>query len=1523
VASDNPSTPELSPIKRALLEIRELRGRVASLEAERHEPIAIVGMSVRAPGGVRDVEGFADLLWSGTDAITEVPDGRWPVDEWFDESADAPGKMYTRFGGFIDDVDRFDAEFFGIAPVEAASMDPQQRLALELAWEALEDAGHAPPSLGGSRTGVYLGIANADYGRALFAHPELIDPYFSSGNAYSVAAGRVAYVLGLQGPAVAIDTACSSSLVALHLACQALRAGDCDFALAGGVNLMLTPEINVTFSKAGMMSRDGRCRTFDANASGYVRGEGGGLLALRRLGDAIADGDRVLALVRGSAINQDGRSNGLTAPNGPSQERVIRDALRAADVAPAAVGYVETHGTATSLGDPIEINALGAVLSEGRAAESPVVVGSVKTNIGHLEAAAGVAGVIKAVLVLRRGEIPPHLHFETPNPHIDWEKLPVVVPRTLMPFRAANGARVAAVSSFGFSGTNAHVILTLSDAKGQERAAAEERPTEILALSARDDGALRALATRFRDVLRAWTDGPDASLADLCATANIGRAHFAHRLSVSGDTAAGLADGLEAWLAGETHPRVAAGVASPDTRVAVLFPGQGSQYAGMGRALYASSPAFRAAFDDCVRVLDPLLDRSIRDVIFPSNDDGSLLERTEYAQPALFAIEYALAALWRSWGVEPEAVMGHSFGEYAAACVAGLFSLEDAARIVVARGRLAAALPPGGTMAVIEASEDETRAAIARVAPAVAIAAMNAPANTAISGAAAGVAAVVKQFSKLGRRVKPLARVSYASHSPLVEPMLDAFEHEMESVRFAEPTTRIISNLTGEPADLALLGRARYWRDHLREPVRFAQSVRALAAQGITHYVEVSPQPTLLGMAAESAAGGTWLRSLREGEPEWEELLWSLQQLYVAGVGIDWAGFEDGRSWRRVALPTYPFQRKRHWIDAVNAPRVVVTTPVVVETPVADVPVVEPPVVEPPVVEPPVVEPPILEAPRTSREVMPAETEVAATIEMWPALVRTLERESQRGPLELNPASYPAKWNCLARITNARILATLHELGVFTRPGQRHRIDSLLMATGILPAHRQLVARWLDRLVSAGVLARVEDEYVATRTTLGTRLAELWAEADRLFADNRELLAYVRNCADHLTAIVTGRESPLESLFPNGSLELATALYEQSSVMRYVNALAASAVETVQLTLSEGRTLRLLEVGAGTGGTTSSVLRALDPDSTRYVFTDVSEAFFDSARRRFGDFTNLGCATFDLERDPTAQGFELGTFDVVLAANAVHAARDLRAAIARLGSLLAPGGVLVLVESTDHFAYFDITTGLIEGWQHFSDDLRRDNPLLVAERWIEVLQAAGFETAQAWPSRDALTDLLGQHVIVARVPDASSIAAPASVTSDAAPKGRRSKPGPAIDEARANVRATVLSALPSTRLLLMSDIVRGEVIRILRLDPASPPTRRDRLMDLGMDSLMAVQLRNSLDELLELSRSLPSSLIFDYPTIEAIAKYLLERITPGSSAEAADAAAERTEAAGVDARAVSSLSDDDIAAMLLARDGKE
>src|SRR5262245_41975077 len=586
---------DLSPKHLALLAL-ELQSKLDTLEQLQREPIAIIGLGCRFPGA-SGPETFWQLLCAGGDAITQVPADRWPIDAYYDPNPATPGKMSTRYGGFLPCIDHFDPYFFGISPREATSMDPQQRLLLEVSWEALEHAGQVPAQLAGTPTGVFIGLSNSDYSRLLVAYPGYIDAYFGTGNVYSVTAGRISYFLGLHGPSLVVDTACSSALVAVHLACQSLRTGECRMALAGGVNLMLSPAFYIAFSKAHMLAADGHCKTFDAAADGYVRGEGGGMVVLKRLTDAQADGDRILALVRGTAVNQDGHSNGLTAPNGLAQEALLRTALAQARVAPADVSYVEAHGTGTALGDPIEVQALGAVLGEGRTAANRLLLGSVKTNIGHLEAAAGIAGLIKVVLALQHQELPPHLHLHTPNPHIAWDQLPVSVPTERTAWPAGARRRVAGVSAFGFSGTNAHVLVEEAPAVPRVGPVVE-RPWHLLSLSAQSREALPALAERYVQQLRGQS--PEG-LADVCFTANVGRTQFAHRLAVVTESTGQLRDQLAGWMAGQGPAGVVSGTArgGRSAEVAFLFTGQGAQYVGMGRQLYETQPTFRQTLERC------------------------------------------------------------------------------------------------------------------------------------------------------------------------------------------------------------------------------------------------------------------------------------------------------------------------------------------------------------------------------------------------------------------------------------------------------------------------------------------------------------------------------------------------------------------------------------------------------------------------------------------------------------------------------------------------------------------------------------------------------------------------------------------------------------------------------------------------------------------------------------------------------------------------------------------------------------
>jgi acyl transferase domain-containing protein/NADPH:quinone reductase-like Zn-dependent oxidoreductase/aryl carrier-like protein len=917
VTESTQKTPDYAALlKRSLQAIDQLEAKLKAAEQARHEPIAIVGIGCRFPGDGDTPEAFWRFLESGTDGVTEVPKDRWDADACFDADPDVPGKSYTRWGAFVKDVDRFDAHFFGISPREAVSLDPQQRLLLEVTWESLEHAGIAPSSLAGSPTAVYMGITTHDYANQL---SEAIgsrfgDAYTPSGTAHSVAAGRLSYFLGLHGPNVAIDTACSSSLVAIHWAVQSLRNGEANLAIAGGVNLTLTADGSILTSRARMMSFDGRCKTFDDSADGYVRGEGCGVLVLKRLSDAQRDGDRIVALVRGSALNQDGRSSGLTAPNGTAQEAVIRAALANARVKPDEISYVEAHGTGTPLGDPIEVKALHQVYGQ-RPADTPLMVGSVKTNIGHLEAAAGVAGVIKVAMALQHRTIPPHLHLKQRNHLIAWDEMPITVPTVPTPWSSAAGQpRRASVSSFGFSGTNAHVVLeeapvpsTSSGWSGPSTGSGrtEGGTAHLFVLSAQTPVALEAAAGRLAEA------AGTAPLDQIAATLVFGRSPFIERLAVVADSADALKTRLTEFIAGTPSAGTARGRAASGTapELVFLFTGQGAQYAGMGRALYEAEPVFRAALDDCERIAAPLLGRSLLDVVW---NDAERLDDTAFTQPALFAVEYALAQLWQSWGVKPTAVMGHSVGEYVAACVAGVFSLADGLKLIVERGRLMGALPRDGAMAAVFSDEATVRAAIARDAAVLAIAAANGPQNTVISGRTDAVDAALERLAVAGIESQRL-KVSHAFHSPLMEPMLDAFEAVASQVEFRSPQLVLASNVTGRLASDEVCN-AGYWRRHVRDAVRFGDSIAALQADGLRVFIELGPQPTLLNMAQRGSVmpDSAWIPSLRKGRDDVVSLLDSLGQLFVRGVRPDWAAVQGGHR-PRAALPTYPFQREHYW----------------------------------------------------------------------------------------------------------------------------------------------------------------------------------------------------------------------------------------------------------------------------------------------------------------------------------------------------------------------------------------------------------------------------------------------------------------------------------------------------------------------------------------------------------------------------------------------------------------------------------
>jgi acyl transferase domain-containing protein/NADPH:quinone reductase-like Zn-dependent oxidoreductase/acyl carrier protein/protein-L-isoaspartate O-methyltransferase len=1562
-------------VREALRTIDDLQTRLEIAQSALTAPIAITGIGCRYPGGVTDTKSFWRLLSRGEDAITEAPSDRWTTADWFDPDPAAPGKMSTRWGGFLDGIDAFDAQFFGIAPREAMMLDPQHRLALEVAFEALEHAGQPIDRLAGSRTGIFLGMTTQEYYQHLLrALPaEALSPYLVTGNVNNAAAGRIAYVLGANGPSIAVDTACSSSLTAIHLACQSLRAGDCEMALAGGVNIVLAPQTSVMFSKWGMMAADGRCKAFDAAADGFVRGEGCGIIVLKPLAAALAGGDRIMAVIEGSAVNQDGRSSGLTVPNGIAQEALIRQALANAGVSPSEIDYVEAHGTGTKLGDPIEVDALSSVFSPERGADRKLRIGSVKTNLGHTEAASGVAGLIKCVLALEHEEIPRQLHFKTPTPEIDWDELPIEVVAQSSPWPKGERRRRAGVSSFGFSGGNAHVILT--EARASPSPAPIEPPSpapyRMLALSARDPHALKTLARRYATALLE----PDAPpLGDFCFSANTGRSPYNHRAFAPGRTHAELAESLCRLAESDLMAAPVAGqVAGEPPKVAFLFTGQGSQYAGMGRELYDAHPVFRAEMDRCAALLTPHLDQPLLDLCFNGSVGEALLKQTRYTQPALFCLEWSLAQLWRSFGVAPAAMLGHSLGEYVAACQAGIMPLEDGLRLVVARAALMQSLEADGMMAAVIADETTVRRFIAPYASSTAIAAVNGPRNVVISGGARPIAAILQTLESQGILAVPL-NVSHAFHAPAMDPILSDLEAAAEQIAFRQPEVIVVSNLTGRVAEQGDLTSAAYWRRHARAPVRFADGADTLKSLGCNALIEIGPSPVLVNMARwqEGQDGALWLPSMASGEDACARLLNSVGALFVAGGEIDWAGLDYGPRPRRCVLPSYPFQRKRFWVDGPSAAPIKVEPRRFTASPrsplVQDIvfsgamSVAAQPWLADHRVGGEIIAPMtafVTMALTAARQILPncdialedvvvAERAVlngddAAAMQIvlspepgddvWTFRIISLVPERSNG-FVLHASGRVIRRNDrsaarvlvedasdLTALNGERHLDAFRERGVAFGPafhavvGVRHgpgvalgeidrdrmrplpaedgpfhpalldaclqpilhawpdasrvgeflpfsieRIDFLGTPTARMISHCRArrspkgsetltgdiavydsegsplvlvegltVRAWsaistegsIDDLLYEQVWRRAGD---ATETPGGEDAALSLLEATRIAAQNRSVyvaeammldyeglshllhrraLAYIARalfslncpeaatetetrgvlpryqrllarfaeilsdagyckthgagwimrraleaegpssqgeagspelrlldrCGERLAEVLRGSADPLDLLFGAESQGDLEAIYAGSLTTQAVNRIAADVVVTAAERMVESRPLRILEIGAGTGGTTAHILPRLSRGGAQYCFTDISPSLVARARVRFADHAMVTFEALDIEQDLAAQGFADRRFDVVLAANVLHATSDIRAALARARALLEPGGLIVLIEGTRRQSWVDVTFGLTDGWWKVADaDLRGDYPLLGGPEWRRVLEEQGFST---------------------------------------------------------------------------------------------------------------------------------------------------------------------------------------------------
>jgi acyl transferase domain-containing protein/acyl carrier protein len=1576
------------------------------------EDIAVIGMAGRFPGA-ENLEQLWDNLKAGRETIDILSDAEL-------DAAGVPTEVY-RADGYVRacsrlaDVKRFDAELFGYSPREAAMLDPQSRVSLELAWHALEDAGYDPRGIEAS-VGVFATASlNTYLLQQLAGRLDSQDFILGLGNVPFVLANapdfiatRLSYKLDLRGPSVAVQTACSSSLTAIHLARQSILNGECDMALAGGVSIYLPQDRGYQYQDGMMLSRNGRCRAFDADADGVVFGRGGGFVVLKPLGRALAAGDRVRAVIRGSAVNNDGAGKvGFTAPSIAGQARVIAEALADANVKADTIGYIEAHGTGTRLGDPIEVAALIEAFRADTSRQGYCALGTVKSNFGHLDVAAGVTGFIKTVLMLEHEQLVPSLNYTRPNPAVDVERSPFRVNTVLRAWETSGSPRRAGVSAFGMGGTNAHVILEQAP-RAQATADTPSLGMHILRLSAQSDESLNALAHAYAEALRNLSA---ADIEQFCFSANCGRAHLAQRLVVRGETATELSSALDNAGAGRREPRVVrAGAVAGEGPIAFLFPGMGTQFAGMGCGLFQSQPVFRQVLQTCDRLLRGELAVPLLDVLFSADGQGALIDDTTYTQPALFAFEVALAKLWESWGIRPAAVIGHSLGEFAAACIAGLLPLEDGLQIVAARGRLMGSLPSGGAMCAVLESEDKVSLALTVEKGAVSIASINGPKNTVISGDAAAIGRVAQRLLDDGAEVHPL-NVRQAFHSHRLDPMLDAFEHELSKVRFGRTAIPLISNLSGKlMTDEGT--QAGYWRRHAREAVRFADGIRTLHERGILTYLEIGPHTMASGMAAGCLrdTASLCLPTLRRGRDDSDQIFETVSELYVRGARLDWPRIKPGRSRRPMTLPLYPFARTQYWLDAAmatssSAPslrglpflsrafrsplhsatsfelRVDVTShdfladhrigtaqvfPATgyieaafeaaaaaggsVCTVVLDLEILEPLTVRQSSADVQIIlfaedagwrfelhalsknapdwhqyargrvsrvaldsnvqlnlselrarctkelsgdayyarlaetgynygpafrgieslrlgqdeclaeircpkpllaktagfccHPALFDAclqtvlslVPSGRNFLPTHIgEVTQLAPLAPQMLvhsrirRSLDEAAKlvadvqimdaigtplmhisgillrerRVDLTLPAAGrtwkdwlYEIAWRpapgsgseswlpapatlraslfeSLARLRRevqmqdyeeiqgqldadcaGYVRLALRQLGWQPRDGDEVSTAELSTTLGVLPKHRPNLHRLLEMLAEDGLLEQTTGDHwrVMSGTPILTAtlppLDILRARYPRFDA----MFEMVERCGRALGPGLTGVSAIVDLLFPGGSLADMERLYHRSPFAKVYNSLAAQFIDTL-VEADSSASLRVLEVGAGTGGTSAAVLPRLPGGRTRYVYTDVSPLFLARAEERFAQYPFIEYRVYDVERDPISQGIEAAGYDLIIASNVVHTAIDLKEALQRLRGLLAPGGQLLLVEGIGRQRWVDLLFGLTEGWWRFTDHgLRPDYPLLSLPAWTTLLRDAGFEDSITVPDAPRAADLFHQAIILARRP---------------------------------------------------------------------------------------------------------------------------------------------------------------------------
>lgn len=1554
------------------------------------EGIAIIGIGCRFPGGANDAESFWEMLEQGREAVGDVPADRWNVERFYDAEPGVIGKTIARRGGFIEGIDQFDPQFFGISPREAPYIDPQQRLLLETAYEAIEDAGMVLDLDKGTDIGVFVGISHNDYQGLQHTPTDRagISAHTPTGSAHSIAANRISYCLNLTGPSIAMDTACSSALTAVHVACEHILAGHCKTAIAGGVTVMITPDGFIGFSQAGMLSPEGKCKAFDASANGFVRGEGAGMVLMKRLSDAITDGDPVHAVILGSAVNSDGHTHGISLPSPEAQARLVKDACMAAGVTPSQIGYVEAHGTGTAVGDPIEAHALAEALCTDRTADAPLLIGSVKTNLGHLETASGIAGLVKAALMLKHSRIPASLHFETPNPHIDFKSMKLRVPVTSEAFPKTNGLRLAGINSFGFGGSNAHVILS-EPPKQAPRAPAvhdAERSWPLI-LSARSEEALRASAWQ----LGVWLDdhsrlnGSSPLLPDLTYMLGARRNHHSHRLALTARTLGEMVQELSAFSTGQPGPRMRTAFtprAERAARVVFVMSGQGPQWQGMGRELMRHEPVFKRMIEACSAAMEPHAWFSLLDEL-TCPEAHSKMQRTEVSQPAIFAMQMALSALWHSWGIQPTAVVGHSVGEVAAACIAGILTLDQAAQIIVLRGRfMEQCSAAGGTMLAVGMSADEARAVIARHDHQVSIAAFNGPRSLTLSGVKASLEVIAAELESKGVFARFL-QVSHPFHHAMMQPAADALKEALGHLKPHAETLPFFSTVTGQRLDGAACD-AGHWSRGVRQPVEFASAIGALADFGVDAWLEIGAHPALTRSIQEclgEKGGKAVVLASTRRDREHEALLEAALDLHLAGVALDFKALTPSR--RHLTLPTYSWDKARWWNESadmregrlapggrglldVRLARAVPTWITRLDSrhmaflkdhrvenliifPAAGFVgmaleagvqlfggkafVIEDFEIRKPLILP---DPPtglLLEVTydltertfsiqsrfdagaswsthvvgsmrgertessfatsawetstlpsiglstfyghmaemglrygeefRPIRELSAAAGKSAGRVSLSQAIasragehplhpvlfdgalqifsagaatiedrtaglrlpvrfarilflrtpgaaslvrasVKQANDEFVEGGIELfdesgkpcvridgfhavsvegakragktgkgRDVTYHVAWEnrpvspraashapvALSRLleaaqialdevldmrgrdnldaasaagdklTAAQVTSGLREMGAGCTGDGTFTADSL----GVAESMRRSFGQLADNLVSLKLLIKDQDGYHTTPefTAAADTASELLKESLGKYPGHlAEALLCDATCSE-LGPIMRGEKEAVQVLFTNGGADLLDQFYGDGLVTSPWLAAIGSAVTEAARQLPEGRGLRILEIGAGTGGLASQVLPLIERGMHSYVFSDVSAAFFPAARQKLAAYPEVDFHTFDLEKPGHEQGFDLGSFDIILGTNVIHAVSDVRAALGHLHDLLTPGGSLIFVDVATPHLWLNAVFGLTSGWWRFTDlELRPHHPLLERGQWQKMLTEVGFaETA--------------------------------------------------------------------------------------------------------------------------------------------------------------------------------------------------